>query len=272
MAAYFQAAAREGEETVVVYRPVDRKRQKGTEPMKVLIVNDDSISAPGIAMLAKAAAELGEVWVVAPKHQCSAMSQKLTIHGDMLLEKAVDFPVQGVKAYCLEGTPVDCVKVALQHLMQEKPDFVFSGINNGYNTGYDIAYSGTLGAAFEAVRGGVPAIAFSAAGDAYLPGAEGYLPQLIKELTQAHQEPGKVWNVNFPAVKTSKPKGILRDVPLAPLSLFRETYIETVQPDGSVTVACKGILTPLDQIPEGTDSWAVKNGYISIGKVNGLVL
>ena len=106
--------------------------------MKVLIVNDDSISAPGIAMLAKAAAELGEVWVVAPKHQCSAMSQKLTIHGDMLLEKAVDFPVQGVKAYCLEGTPVDCVKVALQHLMQEKPDFVFSGINNGYNTGYDI--------------------------------------------------------------------------------------------------------------------------------------
>ena len=239
--------------------------------MNILIVNDDSISAPGIAVLAKAACELGEVTVVAPAHQCSAMSQKLTIHGDMELKKVPDFPVPVKAAWSLDGTPVDCVKVALQHLLQEKPDVVLSGINNGYNTGADIAYSGTLGAAFEAARAGIPAIALSTAGDDYLCGAQPYLIPVLKELMEMGPEKGNVWNVNFPAVKTSAPKGILRDVVPAPVSLFRETYIEEVQPDGRVTVACKGILTPMDQIPEGSDAWAVKKGYISIGKVNAFV-
>ena len=151
--------------------------------MNILIVNDDSISAPGIAVLVKAAAELGEVWVVAPKHQCSAMSQKLTIHGDMELEQVKDFPVAVKGAYALDGTPVDCVKVALNHILKEKPDFVFSGINNGYNTGYDIAYSGTLGAAFESARCGIPAIALSVTGDAHLEGVKPYLTDILKELT-----------------------------------------------------------------------------------------
>lgn len=239
--------------------------------MKILIVNDDSISAPGIAVLAKAACELGEVTVVAPSNQCSAMSQKLTIRGEMELKKVQDFPAEVTEAWSLDGTPVDCVKVALQHIMKEKPDVVLSGINNGYNTGADIAYSGTLGAAFEAARAGISAIALSTAGDDYLCGAQPYLIPVLKELLVAGVEKGEVWNVNFPAVKTSAPKGILRDVVPAPVSLFRETYIEAVQPDGRVTVTCKGILTPLDLIPEGSDAWAVKNGYISIGKVNAIV-
>ena len=239
--------------------------------MKILIVNDDSISAPGIAVLAKAARELGEVVVVAPAHQCSAMSQKLTIHGDMELKKVEDFPVMVESAYSLAGTPVDCVKVALQHLLTEKPDFVLSGINNGYNAGYDIAYSGTLGATFEAARAGVPAIALSVAGDDYLCGAKKYLLPVLRELMQAEQVAGEVWNVNFPAVKTREPKGILRDVKPAPTSMFRETYIQTLQPDGRITVTCKGILTPVDQIPQGSDAWAVKNGYISIGKVSACI-
>ena len=240
--------------------------------MRILIVNDDSISAPGIAVLAKAASELGEVTVVAPAQQCSAMSQKLTIHGNMELRKVTDFPAAVEAAYSLDGTPVDCVKVALNHLLPEKPHVVLSGINNGYNAGGDIAYSGTLGAAFEAARNGVPAIALSVAGDAYLPGAEPYLKDVLEELLYQEAEPGKVWNVNFPAVKTSAPKGILREVRPAPMSMFRETYIEESQTDGTVTVSCKGILTPVDQFPQGSDAWAVKHGYISIGKVNALVI
>ena len=117
--------------------------------MKILVVNDDSISAPGIELLAKAAMEFGEVTVVAPAEQCSALSQKLTLRETLSVEKVEDFPVKVQGAYKVGGTPVDCVKVALDYILEEAPDWVFSGINNGYNVGFDIAYSGTLGAAFE---------------------------------------------------------------------------------------------------------------------------
>ena len=136
--------------------------------MKILVVNDDSIHAPGIALLAKAAMELGEVTVVAPAHQCSAMSQKITIRGDMRVDQVADFPVPVKAAYMVDGTPADCVKIAMQYLLEERPDYVFSGINDGYNAGFDIAYSGTLGAAFEAVMNGVPAIVIFEGGQSEL--------------------------------------------------------------------------------------------------------
>ena len=240
--------------------------------MKILVVNDDSIHAPGIKLLAKAAMEFGEVYVVAPSEQCSALSQKLTLREQMRLEKTEEFPVPVQAAWMLGGTPVDCVKVALEHILEEKPDYVFSGINNGYNAGFDIAYSGTLGAAFEAVRNGVPAAAFSVASDRHLDDVEPYLEAVIRELLEGKLESGEVWNVNFPAMKTVGIKGILRDRRVAPTSMFRETYLETPQEDGSVLLTCKGIHTPDDRIPEGTDAKAVRQGYISIGKVRGAML
>ena len=240
--------------------------------MKILVVNDDSIHAPGIELLAKAAMKFGEVWVVAPAEQCSALSQKLTLREQMRLEKVENFPVPVQAAYSLGGTPVDCVKVALEHILEETPDFVFSGINNGYNAGFDIAYSGTLGAAFEAVRNGIPAAAFSIASDAHLPYAEPWLEAVIRELLEDKLERGAVWNVNFPAMKTVGMKGILRNRTVAPTSMFRETYLETEQLDGSVLLTCKGIHTPDEQIPDGTDAKAVRQGYISIGTVKGAML
>lgn len=240
--------------------------------MKILVVNDDSINAPGIALLAKTAMELGEVWVVAPAEQCSAMSQKLTLREPLTVEKVQDFPVPVKAAYKIGGTPVDCVKVALEYLMDGAPDYVFSGINNGYNAGFDIAYSGTLGAAFEAVRNGIPAMAFSIANESWLDQAEQYLMSVMRELLEADLERGTVWNVNFPAMKDCGPKGILRDRLVAPVSMFRETYMETVQPDGTVTLQCKGVPTANAQIPAGTDAEAVRKGYISVGKVRCAVL
>ena len=100
--------------------------------------------------------------------------------------------MEGCAAYSLDGTPVDCVKVALEHILEEKPDFVFSGINNGYNAGFDIAYSGTLGAAFEATRAGIPAIAFSVAADSHLEAVRSLLPEVIRELLEGEREPGAV--------------------------------------------------------------------------------
>lgn len=235
--------------------------------MKILIVNDDCISAPGIAMLAKAAVAFGEVTVAAPAQQCSAMSQKLTLRELLTVEKAEDFPVPVKAAYKIGGTPVDCVKVVLDYILHEKPDWVLSGINNGYNAGFDIAYSGTLGAAFEAVRNGIPAMAFPVAHEKHLPNVEADLAGILKELLETEWEPGTVWNVNFPPMKTGVSKGILRDRTVAPTSMFRETYIEVPQPDGTMALACQGTPTPEACFPEGSDAKAVREGYISIGKV-----
>ena len=235
--------------------------------MKILIVNDDSITAPGIEKLANAASCLGEVWVVAPEAQCSALSQKLTLREQLTVRKIEDFPVKAAGAYAVGGTPVDCVKVALTYILKEKPDYVFSGINNGYNAGFDIAYSGTLGAAFEGARSGIPSLAFSTAGDAHLDAVEPYLLPVIRELLEEKIEPGMVWNVNFPALKNRPLAGILRDRPVAPVSMYQETYIESIQPDGTVRLNCQGIPTPDSTVPAGTDVEAVRRGYISIGKV-----
>ena len=236
--------------------------------MKILIVNDDSIHAPGIAVLARAAAELGDVWVAAPAEQCSAMSQKLTLRELISLEEVMDFPAPVQKAWRIGGTPVDCVKVALEHLLEEKPDLVLSGINNGFNCGQDIAYSGTLGAAFEAERLGVPAIAFSAASDHDLDAMEPHLQALLEELLAKKPEPGSVWNVNFPAVKENRPlRGILRDRMVSPVSMYQERYVPVRNEEGKVWLECRGMPTPNERIPEGTDAAAVRAGYISIGQV-----
>lgn len=241
--------------------------------MKILIVNDDSIKAPGIALLAKAAMEFGEVTVVAPAHQCSAMSSKLTIRGALRVESVNDFPVPVKAAYKVDGTPVDCVKVALHYILKEKPDYVFSGINDGYNVGFDIAYSGTLGAAFEAVMNGVPAIAFSNTMHASLHIAEEHLPSVIQELIAAGQGRGEVWNVNFPSVDPSEFKGILRDRVVAGVPVYQEKYISTTNADGSTSLEITGYPLPDEScVPAGTDVEAVLKGYISIGKIKSVVL
>ena len=241
--------------------------------MKILVVNDDSIHAPGIAVLAKAAMELGEVTVVAPAHQCSAMSHRISIHDAMRVEKVEDFPVPVKAAYKVDGTPADCVKVALHYILEEKPDYVFSGINDGYNVGYDIAYSGTLGAAFEAVMNGIPAMAFSNTMRGSLEVAQAYLVTVIRELMEAGQGRGEVWNVNFPAVASGEPKGILRDRKIAPIPFYSENYVQTKHEDGSVSLKAMGDpMAEGDPVPAGTDVEAVLNGYISIGKVRSVVL
>ena len=248
-------------------------RQRGNIHKKILVVNDDSIHAPGIALLAKAAMELGEVTVVAPANQCSAMSQRITIRGDMRVDKVQDFPVPVKAAYKVDGTPADCLKIAMQYLLEEKPDYVFSGINDGYNAGFDIAYSGTLGAAFEAVMNGVPAMAFSNAMHSPLDIAETYLVDILRELTEAGQGRGEVWNVNFPAVAPDQLKGILRDRTVAPIQFYSENYRETRLPDGAVALTGQGSpLTEQDETPAGTDVEAVLKGYISIGKIKSALM
>lgn len=240
--------------------------------MNILVVNDDSIYAPGIHLLAQAATQLGKVWVVAPARQCSAMSHKITIGGNLHVEKVENFPAAVECAYKVDGSPADCVKVALQYILDEKPDFVFSGINNGYNVGYEIAYSGTMAAAMEALMYGIPAIAFSSANNAPMTIAQSHILPIMKELVAKEQNLTQVWNVNFPAPQTNEPK-ILYDRFVAPVWLYNSDYIEIKKPDGSVELSIQGIpITNAETAPKGSDLEAVLSGNISIGKVRSLVL
>jgi 5'-nucleotidase len=123
---------------------------------RVLLTNDDGIEAPGLALLERLVAPLvGELWVVAPRHEQSATSHALTIHSPL---RVVDL---GQRRKAVTGTPTDATLLALRHIMPEPPDLVLSGINRGGNLGGDVLYSGTVGAAMEAALLGVPAVALS---------------------------------------------------------------------------------------------------------------
>lgn len=237
----------------------------------ILVVNDDGIRAEGIVRLAEAATHFGRVWVVAPEEQCSGMSQKISIFNRIPV-RPFEFPVPVEAAWCVGGTPADCVKVAVNFLLEKKPDVVFSGINNGYNTGFDTAYSGTIGAAMEALMKGIPAIAFSNHLHGSYETVDRYLLPLIEELLSSPLPPSELWNVNFPGVPLSECPGILYDRRVAPVQLYRDLYTREELPDGGFTL--RNASTPIAPylVPEGTDVRAVLTGHISVGTLRCAVL
>lgn len=231
--------------------------------LKILLVNDDGISSPGIVHLAEMAMQLGEVWVAAPSSQCSAMSQKLTIFQPLDVEE-YDFPLPVAGAYSIGGTPADCVKTALKAVLPIRPDVVFSGINIGYNAGFDIAYSGTVAAAIEAVLNGIPAIAFSAQHDGSYDVTDRYILDIARELLAAPLAPGEIWNVNFPGCPLDEFKGILHERTIAPKFIFDNTYSANPRSGGMTLIPDADFIAHGDA-PAGSDIEAVLHGYISNG-------
>ena len=237
--------------------------------MKILVVNDDGIDEKGIHILAEAAKELGEVWVVAPDRQCSAMSQCITVRGELAVRKR-EFPVEGVHAYSVSGTPADCVKVALLHILPQKPDIVFSGINFGYNAGQDILYSGTVGAAVEALSNGIPAIAFSNEANDIYDVVEKYLLSIAKDLSGRSLPSDTLWNVNFPGCSLEDYQGILENRIPADTQFYQDYYEVKEQSENGFLLEAGG--NPIKEAQEGTDIRAVMDRYISIGTITSGVL
>ncbi|CUH91696.1 5'/3'-nucleotidase SurE [Herbinix luporum] len=237
--------------------------------MRILVVNDDGVFTSGISHLAKMAAKLGEVWVVAPDQQCSAMSHRITVHGTLDI-KQVDISVPGVHAYGVSGTPADCVKVGIKYLMPEKPDIVFSGINFGYNVGLDILYSGTVGAAMEALIHGVPAMAFSKEMNDNYEVVEANLLSITKELLNRPIKSNEIWNINFPSCTMSEFRGVLYDRIPAKEQFYLDKYVRMELENSNFRLTIDGVRNTAAE--EGTDMRAVLDNYISVGKVANNIL
>ena len=177
--------------------------------MRLLLSNDDGILARGLDCLERAARPLGDVWVVAPDREQSATSHSLTLHHPLR-------PVQlAPQRWQVDGTPTDCVMVAIEALLPDRPDFVLSGINHGPNMGEDVLYSGTVAAAMEGLALGVPSIAVSFAGGdlradvSQLKEQVKVLTPLLRHLTSLPNFPADtLFNVNLPPVPADDVKGV----------------------------------------------------------------
>lgn len=229
----------------------------------ILITNDDGIAAEGLIRLAAAAKEFGNVWVVAPERQRSAMSHSITLH------KPIDvfpqeFPVPGVQAFSCSGTPGDCVRVGSLNVMPHKPDAVLSGINYGYNVASDIQYSATAGAAFEGAFQGYLSIALSEAATPCHEVADAYLRELLAELLEQPPMQDCIWNVNFPGCTLAECGGILRNRTVSRGMFFRDRYLVQAQlPEGGMRLMVDGIYN--EDAEAGTDFRAVVERYVSVG-------
>ncbi len=178
--------------------------------MNVLVSNDDGVFALGIRTLANALAAAGhKVTVVCPDRERSATGHGLTLHRPLRVDQVDNVFDEGVTAWACSGTPSDCVKLALDAILPEAPDFVVSGINHGANLGTDVLYSGTVSAAMEGVLEGIPAIAISLTSFSaknFDPAAQ-FAVQLVSQLQQKPLNLPILLNVNVPPVSQAEIKG-----------------------------------------------------------------
>jgi len=234
----------------------------------ILVCNDDGIDARGIASLADVMDGLGDVYVVAPVTEQSASGHSITYREPVRAHPwEFNVPSGSVQAYAVTGTPADCVKIAVNHLLPRKPDLVVSGINQGPNTAINILYSGTVSAAVEAAILGIDAIAFSLCdwnGGDFEQAA--YFARLITEnVLQEGLPEGVLLNVNIPSLAREEIKGFAA-TRLA-RSRWEESFSERIDPYNQPYYWISGTFVNLDN-GDNNDLFAIENGYISITPIH----
>lgn len=225
--------------------------------MKILISNDDGVHAPGLAHLAAALEKIAEITVVAPDRNRSGVSNSLTLENPLRVVTAPN------GFYSVNGTPTDCVHLAVTGLLKELPDIVVSGINEGSNLSDDVIYSGTVAAATEGRFLGLPAIAISLAGsrcDHYDTAAQ-IAKMLVEHLRKQPLTSDTVLNVNVPDLPLTELKGI--QITRLGTRHIAEPTIKGVDPRGRKIYWVGPPGTEQDAGP-GTDFYAVSSGYVSI--------
>ena len=227
--------------------------------MRILISNDDGFKAEGLQALRKALGTIAEVEVVAPEHNNSAKSNALTLHSPLYVHEA------GPGVRYVNGTPADCVHIALTGLLGYRPDLVVSGINNGANMGDDTLYSGTVGAAMEGYLFGIPSIAFSLVdkGWAHIEDAALKARDFVQHLQTQNLVGTRPWllNVNFP----NRPYAHIGEARLCRLGRRHaaEPVITQISPRGE-TMYWIGNAGPAMDDAEGTDFHAVREGWVAV--------
>jgi len=230
---------------------------------KILVTNDDGITAGGIRALVEVAREFGEVVVVAPDSPQSGMGHALTITEPLRLKSSTIFGE--IESYECTGTPVDCVKLAKSVLYSETSfDLCLSGINHGSNAAVNILYSGTVSAAMEAAIEGIDSVAFSLldlSAKADFEASKLVARKIIAGVLENKLADCKLLNVNIPKVSGSDLKGI--QVCRQSDSRWTEKYMEAIDPRGEKYYWLTGEFLGKDKGP-GTDIWALENNYVSV--------
>jgi len=240
-----------------------KKKQRSTKEPIILITNDDSIHAPGIRALVEAARGLGKIVVVAPDKPQSGMGHAITIGNPLRLHKMHLFA--DVESYSCSGTPVDCVKLAVDKVLHRKPDICLSGINHGANHSINVIYSGTMSAALEASIESIPSIGFSLLDlsiEADFTAATHYARLLIEQmLKKPIAEPHLCLNVNIPKGELNSIKGI--KICRQAYAKYDEEFDERRDPNGKRYYWLTGVFVNFDK-GKDTDVWALKNNYVSV--------
>lgn len=229
----------------------------------ILVTNDDGITAPGLRKLISIMNTIGEVVVVAPDSPQSAMGHAITINSTLYLEKVTidDGPQQ---EYSCSGTPADCVKLAVNEILDRRPDLCVSGINHGSNSSINVIYSGTMSAALEAGIESIPAIGFSLLDynwSADFDHCDDIVRTISKNVLEHGLHDGVVLNVNIPKVSENTIKGI--KVCRQARANWKEEFDKRTNPMGRDYYWLTGKFINMDQ-GEDTDEWALENGYVSV--------
>ncbi len=238
-------------------RPVPAVRAPAHLFMRILVANDDGYLAPGLAALADRMRSLGEIFVIAPESNHSGASNSLTLSRPLTVREASN----GFRY--VNGTPTDCVHIAMTGLLDQPPDLVVSGINNGQNMGDDTIYSGTVAAAMEGYLFGVPAIAFSHVdkGHEHLDSAAQVAADLVTRFVREPLPGPILLNVNIP----NRPLAELRGVQVTRLGKrhHSEPVVRDTSPNGE-TIYWIGPAGLAMDSGTGTDFFATESGFVSV--------
>jgi 5'-nucleotidase len=228
------------------------------------LTNDDSYRSKGFAAAIEIARKFGRVIAIAPDAPQSGMSQAITIYNPLYLRKVRE--EEGVLVYSLNGTPVDCVKMAFDHFFRdEKVDLVISGINHGSNAAVNVLYSGTMGAAIEAAFYDIPSIGLSLTDhdpDADFEGAVKYGSKIVEAVLNGDIPRPLCLNVNVPNIPCSAIKGIR--LSRQTRGYWREEFFKRTDPHGRDYFWLTGAFSNAEPESEDTDEWALANGYVAV--------
>jgi 5'-nucleotidase len=239
-----------------------KKGVKTKEKPVILITNDDSLSAPGIKHLIEAVKDLGRVVVVAPDKPQSGMGHAITIGYPLRLHKV--HMIEGVETWSCSGTPVDCVKLAVDKVLRKKPDICLSGINHGANHSINVIYSGTMSAAIEASIENIPAIGFSLLNmslEADFTAAKKYARMIVEKILSKKADKHLCLNVNIPNADESLIKGV--KVCRQAYAKYEEDFQERKDPMSKKYYWLTGEFVNFDKGTD-TDVWALKNNFVSV--------